>query len=139
MSSVPAIADLMDQAIGLHRAGDLRAAEALYQQVLREAPSHFDCLHMLGAVALQRELPGEALVWLRRALEVREADDALHFHLSLALAAQDQWAEALVHCGRSLALAERQAQAWDHHARILAALGRDESLGRLDDALQQTK
>ncbi|MEY4976711.1 MAG: hypothetical protein RIQ97_1906 [Pseudomonadota bacterium] len=116
----------MNQAIVLHQWGDLAGAEALYRQVLHLAPRHFDALHMMGALALQRQQPAQALPWLRRALMVRENDDALHFHLALALSAQAQWPQALTHIQRSLALQHTSAASWDQQAKILQALGRDE-------------
>lgn len=116
----------MNQAIDLHQRGELDAAEALYQQVLRLVPQHFDALHMMGALALQRQQPAQALPWLRRALAVHERDDALHFHLALSLSADAQWPQALAHIQRCLALEPASANSWDQQAKVLHAMGRDE-------------
>ena len=44
------IKDRLEQALVQHRAGQLRNAEALYQDILNEAPEHPDALHLLGLI-----------------------------------------------------------------------------------------
>ena len=45
--------NLLNDALNAQRAGDLRAAESLYEAALRVLPGHFDALHMLGVVKIQ--------------------------------------------------------------------------------------
>jgi hypothetical protein len=42
------------QAIALHQQGLVDQAAALYEDILRSRPLHFDALHCLGVVASQR-------------------------------------------------------------------------------------
>src|SRR5262249_47599619 len=43
----------MEQAVQLHRAGDLRRAEQIYRQILDFNSAHVDALYFLGVIALQ--------------------------------------------------------------------------------------
>ena len=47
------IDEALARGLAHHRAGDLRAAEQIYRQVLGEHPAHAEALHRLGALALQ--------------------------------------------------------------------------------------
>ena len=49
------------QALELHGRGRLNEAETLYAEILAAKPDHFDALHMLGLLKLQRGKPVEAL------------------------------------------------------------------------------
>jgi protein O-GlcNAc transferase len=44
---------LIAQAVGLHEAGRLPEAAALYEQIISQQPRHFDANHLLGVIALQ--------------------------------------------------------------------------------------
>lgn len=58
----------MEQAVALHRNGDLAAAERAYRALLRAAPKNPFLLGQLGAVALKRGREAEAATLLRTAL-----------------------------------------------------------------------
>ncbi len=123
MSGPDSIRLQINQAIALQQAGDLVNAEALYLAILAQSPRHFDALHMMGAIGLQRYEAEKALPWLQQALAVYEADDALHFHLALAYLAQKLWPQAYTHVRRSLALNPHHPQAWVHCGGIEIAMG----------------
>ena len=123
MNGPNSIRSQMNQAIALQQAGDLANAEDLYLAVLAQSPHHFDALHMMGAIYLQRYEPEQALPWLQKALAVHEADDALHLHLSLAYLSQKQWPQAHTHVLRSLSLNPNKAQTWVHCGAIEVAMG----------------
>jgi len=53
-----------------HQQGQLSQAEALYRQVLEEAPRHGDALHLLGVLALQAGDGPRAVELIRMALGV---------------------------------------------------------------------
>ena len=63
--------DELEQAVRSHQAGDLEAAERLYQAVLAVQPNHPDVLHLLGLVALQSGRLEQAVPWIQRAIAVR--------------------------------------------------------------------
>ena len=51
-----------------HRAGRLAQAEAIYREVLREAPGHPDALHLLGMLAHQAQRDDLAIELIRQAI-----------------------------------------------------------------------
>jgi len=58
------------QAVALHRAGRLTDAETMYRQILAAQPRHFDGLHLLGVIFMQRGDAAAAALQIDAALEV---------------------------------------------------------------------
>jgi predicted O-linked N-acetylglucosamine transferase (SPINDLY family) len=67
-----------------HQAGRLDEAEAVYRAVLQHEPGHADCLHLLGALALQRGRAAEAVETIGRAIAL--APERAHYHENLGRA-----------------------------------------------------
>jgi tetratricopeptide (TPR) repeat protein len=87
-----------------HRHGQLSAARADYEEILRCAPGHFDALHLLGVIALQQKRTQEGIV-----------------------------DEALESCDRAIALDPSYALAWSGRAGALRRLGRLEGAPTIFD------
>ncbi|MBV8306985.1 MAG: tetratricopeptide repeat protein, partial [Gammaproteobacteria bacterium] len=75
----------LQQAIALHRAGQLASARTLYQEILSREPEHFDALHLLGVTAAQSGNPQQAAVLIGRALAIDPNNAAAHVNHGLAL------------------------------------------------------
>lgn len=92
---------LLKQAIALHRAGKLAAAEGIYRRVLAEEPGNSDLLHFLGLIAHQSGRHDEAAEHIRNAIALRA--NALYWynlgHVHLArkdsAAAEDAFARTV--------------------------------------------
>ena len=65
MNEIPA---LLQQAVALHKQGELGRAQAIYDEVLRAQPLNFDALHLSGALARQQGEPQRALDLIEGAL-----------------------------------------------------------------------
>ena len=63
------VGQALQQAIKLHRAGDLQEAERIYRAILNALPNHPDANHNLGVLALQAQQPSAALPHFKAALE----------------------------------------------------------------------
>lgn len=74
-----------NQAMRLHRAGDLAAAEAAYDHLLRHAPRYAAALQMHGVVLSQMGRHEQAVGQLERAARCRPDDAAIHHNLGKAL------------------------------------------------------
>lgn len=61
---------LFNHGLALHRAGEIDKAEAAYRHVLSLHPMHFDALHMLGVIALQRQEYERAVELIGMAISV---------------------------------------------------------------------
>ncbi len=70
---------LLEEAIGHHRAGRLSQAETCYQKILTQDPAHADALHLLGLVAYQQGQYDRALDCITKAIR-RDATKPLYFY-----------------------------------------------------------
>lgn len=68
----------LQQALALHRSGDMAAAEPLYRAVLAEQPGHGEAAHNLGLLLAGRGATSEALAQFQTALKSRP-DVAQHW------------------------------------------------------------
>lgn len=100
-------------AIAHHEAGRLDAAQAAYEEILREDPRNVDCLHFLGFIAFQRGEHERARGLIARALELNPAQPRAHQNLGNAYQALGRYAEAAASFERAAALAPDLLEA--HH------------------------
>jgi protein O-GlcNAc transferase len=84
----------MSEGLEQHRAGRLREAQALYEQVLEREAQHIDALHFLGVIAYQRGELGRAEELILRALSRQEANAAAQNNLGNVLEAQGRVEQA---------------------------------------------
>jgi predicted O-linked N-acetylglucosamine transferase (SPINDLY family) len=116
-----------EQGFALHQKGRLAEAEELYEQVLREQPTHADAAHLHGLVALQSGRLAEGVERLR-AVVVGHPSHATALHnLGLALCQLGEFADALAHFDRVLVLRPEHAGLHADRGNALAALGRHEA------------
>jgi predicted O-linked N-acetylglucosamine transferase (SPINDLY family) len=132
----PAIAMQLQQAVWLHQQGQMPQAEALYRQVLRNDPKHFDALHFLGLLYLQTGQTHAATESIRKALKTNPNHAVAHSNISNAYRMLNRHAEALASCDRALELAPDYAEAHNNRGNALRSLNRhSESLDSYDRAL----
>ena len=60
----------LQEALALHRQGQLAAAEKDYARILKSFPGQFDALHLLGLLKLQGGKAGEAQRLITAALGI---------------------------------------------------------------------
>jgi Flp pilus assembly protein TadD len=77
----------LQEALALHRQGQLAAAEKGYARVLKSFPDQFDALHLLGMLKLQAGKAGEAQRLITSALKIAPASADAHANLGLVLGA----------------------------------------------------
>ncbi len=132
----PAIQARLRQAVALHRAGRLAEAESIYGEILRAQPGQFDCLHLLGVIAIQSRQPDKAVQLLDEAVRVNPDAAAAHNNRGKALKDLDRLDEALASYDRALALQPDYAEAHFNRGLTLLALRRaDAALADFDAAL----
>ena len=67
----------LNQAMALHRQGNLADAERCYGEVLQRQPDHFDALHLLGVIARQTRRTERGDELIKRAIGVNPKVAAL--------------------------------------------------------------
>ena len=126
----------LQEAIALHRQGQLAAAEKGYARILKSFPDQFDALHLLGLLKLQAGRAGEAQRLIASALKVNPGSPDALANLGLVLGALKRPADALVSIDKALALDPDHFEALANRGNVLLDLGRNEdALAALDTAL----
>jgi protein O-GlcNAc transferase len=117
---------MADQAIALHRQGDLARAEALYLQILDADPRLFGPRYYLGLMRLQQGRHGEACDYLGEAVKVFPNDIGALMNYGMALRAAGRAENALEVFERVLAIQPNMAEALYNRGVTLADLRRFE-------------
>jgi tetratricopeptide (TPR) repeat protein len=116
-------------AFALHQQGLHDQAEPLYRRVLRQNRNHFDSLHNLGLILLERGSVDEGISLIRKACYQRPNNPEAQNSLGVALQALKQPARAIEHHRKALALSPDYPEA---HLSLGFAL---QSLNRTDEAI----
>jgi protein O-GlcNAc transferase len=126
----------LERAVGLHRGGELTAAEPLYLKLIEAAPGHLAARHMLGVLRHQQGRSSEAAALIEAVLDAApDWPDALVNH-GTVLQAVERYEEAAAAYARALKLQPGLAAAHYGHGNALAALDRHaEALAAYEGAL----
>lgn len=121
------------QGLALHQRGQLAAAERIYEDILRQQPSHFDALHLLGLISAQSGRMERGADLMRRAIALNGRVADAHSNLGNALRELRRFDDALASLDRAIALQPATVPAHYNRAVTLAELGRhDEALAGYD-------
>jgi tetratricopeptide (TPR) repeat protein len=130
------IAELLQKALTLHRAGAVAAATAAYGEVLHGDPSNSDAHYYLAMISCQSGRFAEGADLARKSLAVDPQHARAHVLLGRASGALGQREEALASFDRAITLAPDLPEAHSHRADALSALGRNvEAIESYDRAL----
>jgi predicted O-linked N-acetylglucosamine transferase (SPINDLY family) len=124
------------QALALHQKGRLGEAQAIYQQILKVQPRHFDSLHLLGVAAVQTGRLELGIQLIGEAIEVNPNVASAYYSRGNALLGLKRPDEALASYDKALALKPDYADAHTNRGNALRSLERlDEALTSYDKAL----
>ncbi len=119
MNLPPDMQRKLEQALAQHRAGKLEDAERMYRQVLGRFPREVNALGFLGVLLHQAKKHEDAIVMLRRAIEVQPTAD--HFvNLSQAYRAVGRKQESLAACEHAARMAPQLPEAWNNLGTALS-------------------
>jgi tetratricopeptide (TPR) repeat protein len=127
---------LFADGVKLHQAGRLADAEQIYHRILATLPDHFDCLHLLGLIFLQRGHHAQAVEQIDTALK-RQPDNIFALNnRGIALKELKRLDEALASYDRALAVRPDYAEALSNRGNTLRLLQRfDDALASYDCAI----
>jgi tetratricopeptide (TPR) repeat protein len=129
-------AALFAEGLAHHQAGRLAEAENIYRRVLAMRPDHFDSLHLLGVVFLQRCQYEQAVRQIDVALRQNPNNVNALNNRGTALKELKRFGDALASYDRALKLKPDYADAHSNRGNILKELRRfDEALASYDHAL----
>ena len=87
--------NLFNQAIALHRRGELDAAQKIYKQILQSDSLNAEALHLLGVIALQEKDFAGATTFISQALTINPQMPVALNNLGVAYKEQNKYDEAL--------------------------------------------
>jgi predicted O-linked N-acetylglucosamine transferase (SPINDLY family) len=107
----------------LHQQGQVQEAARLYDDVLRQVPSHYGALHLKGVLALQAGNPDAAIGLFERSLRLEPRQALALSNLGVALRGKDRMLDAIAALEKSVALEPRSADAWTNLAQTQLRAG----------------
>ena len=132
----PQLAQLFQQAIGMHQQGQLAQAKAIYERILVVQPKHFDALHLLGVIAHHTKNHSLAIDLIGKAIQINPNVAAAYSNRGLALLEHKRLDEALASFEKAIALKPDFAEAFYNWGLVLQELKRpDEALESYDKAI----
>lgn len=136
MDDAAALQARFQEALTLHQQGDLSRAQAIYRDILTQAPAQADVLFLLGIIAMQMQNFDEAATLLGRATAANPTNAEAWFNLGLALLNLQRHQAAIDSFDRVIQLQSNNPDAHNNRAIALRAIGRHaEALQGYDAAL----
>jgi len=115
-----------NNAVQLHRQGNLDQAELIYRQILDEIPTHADSLHLLGVVAHQRGQFKRAAQLMQRAVALAPDAGAYYCNLAESLRMAGEISAAVTAAQKATALMPHNSDGYNHLGLALQMQGRFE-------------
>ena len=108
----------------MHRSGQLKDAERIYNQILASRPDHFDSRHLLGVTFLQTGNYAEAVRQIDLALKRNRHNVHALSNRGAALKELGRFDEAMASYDRLLKTAPDYAEGYSNRGVVLHALKR---------------
>jgi tetratricopeptide (TPR) repeat protein len=126
---------LLNEAVDLHRAGDLTGAANRYNQLLNNDPFNAGILFLMGDIAVRQGANGVAINLLSNSVSVKPHAEA-YVALGCAYRAENMYEQACAAWDRAIAL-EPSSAAYNNLASVYSDHGRPEkALGYVSQALK---
>lgn len=127
---------MLRQALQLQQAGRLGEAQAIYQEILKLQPKHFDSLHLSGLVEILTGHLDAGVKLIDKALKINPNVPQAHNNRGNALLDLGRADEALVSYNKAVSLKPDYASAHNNRGNALLVLDRPgEALASYDKAL----
>jgi tetratricopeptide (TPR) repeat protein len=124
-----------DQALALHREGNLSDAERAYRKILQQRPNHADALHFLGVISVQTQRAEQGIELIKKSISFTPKNSPVHNSLGNALRSLNRHEEALASYDRAIELRRDYAAAYFNRGNALRDLKRlEEALKSYDTA-----
>lgn len=127
---------LLQQAVHLHRQGELDEAAAIYRKILRSDPTHHRVLNLIGLTAFQRGNIEDAMSCLSRAASIAPKVAKYHYDLGVVTQTHGELAQSVRHYETAVVLDASDAAAWENLGVALFDQDRsDEAIAAFERAL----
>jgi len=126
----PQAKNILQQAIKLHRNGQLERAKSIYENILENYPNHFDALHLLGVIALQTRNYLKSVDLISKAVDIYPSNAEFYYNRGIALSELKQFDAAIKDFDQAIAIKPSYAEAHSNHGNA------NNELGQFDAAIQ---
>src|SRR5262245_3119361 len=132
----PTRSQVFQTALQHHQAGRFDQAEAIYRQLLAQAPDAAAAMQMLGVLCVQTSRGNEGIELIRQAIALKPTIAEWHFNLGNALLAAQRDDEEIAAYGRALELKPQQSAIRQKVLTLHMQRGQaHRKAGRLDQAV----
>jgi tetratricopeptide (TPR) repeat protein len=104
----------LQDAVQLHRDGNIDQAELAYRNILDDEPEHAEALHLLGVLLHQRGQSQKAIRFIRQAVALMPGVPLFYCNLAEACRAAGELSDAVVNSQKALSLEPDNADAHNH-------------------------
>src|SRR5262245_55760794 len=115
---------LFQQAVKYHQGGRHLDAARLYRDVMRQDPRHFDALHLLGVLHVDRQDYAAAARCIESALVINPNFAAAHYNPAISYSRLARYDDALASFDRAIRLRPAYPEAWNGWGIALTKLDR---------------
>lgn len=115
---------VLQQALQHHQAGRFAPAAALYAEIRKSLPRHFEAHHLGGVVALQLGKTSDAAQLLQAAVQLRSNSATTYMCLGLAQSQLGRNAEAEKNLRAAVRLDPKNHESWANLASVLVVTSR---------------
>jgi predicted O-linked N-acetylglucosamine transferase (SPINDLY family) len=116
------MSSLLEEAILLHKKGQLKEAEKLYKSILKSSSSNFEVIHLLGIIKIQLKQFEEAIVWLNKAISINPNNHSVFNNLGVCYKELKKYNEALNNFQNAIKIKSDYAEAYNNLAIIYKSL-----------------
>lgn len=109
---------LFQQALSAHKAGEMKHAQDLYEDLLTLQPLHANAMHGLGMLAAKQQQWDSAINWIEKALTIEPNSAYFHHHLANAFKNSGKLELALSHYQTALYWSPQYAEAHNNLAGL---------------------
>jgi tetratricopeptide (TPR) repeat protein len=128
---------LLQQGLTHHQKGQLKEAQKIYKQILKNDPRNFEALQLNGTLNLQQKKYKTALKFFNLALKINPRVPYVNYNLGNVLHNLERFDDALQSYDRAIQLKPDYAEAFYNRGVVLEHLQRfDEALQSIDRAIQ---
>ncbi|MEL6996959.1 MAG: tetratricopeptide repeat protein [Pseudomonadota bacterium] len=109
----------LQEAIDLHRNGDLDAAYPIYKEILDEEPNQADALHFAGLLAHQKGDDAQGIDLIQRSLKIFPGNAGAHNNLGNIYKRAGKSDEAIESYSAALGISPNHADTWNNFGVLL--------------------
>jgi len=137
MQSLPNLDETLRKGLALHQQGLLNEAQAIYAQILKKQPKHFDALQLSGAIAIQTKDYKKCLNLLSTAIQIKTNYAPTFYNLGIALHELKKFDEAILNFGHAIKLDPNYVNAYNGLACSLKELKHfEDAIACFDQAIK---